>query len=91
MLSKKHGLHNRTDVGRVKEDVEGIQDRKGPEQQHRYAKVRGENPISSSRARSRSGIIPGPTAGIEQHRVRENRSGTKRSRSSLLITGSEER
>ena len=65
MNSKKHGLHSWSNMGRVKEDLESIQDRKGPEQQHRYEEVCWENPLSTSRARSFSSIIPRPKSGVD--------------------------
>ena len=52
-------------MGRVKEDLEGIQDRKGPEQQHRHEEVCGANPFSASRARSCTSSIPRPEPGVD--------------------------
>jgi hypothetical protein len=81
-LLKYHGLHNWSNVGRTKKDLEGVQDRKGSEQPRRHEEIRRENPLSASRARSRSGEIPGPESCLDLRRF-EKRSITSFQNSSF--------
>ena len=54
----QNGLHNWSNMGSLEKGMEGVQDRKGPEQQHRYDEIRSENPLSASRARCLASEFP---------------------------------